>query len=81
VTTSENPIDLLNSARHQPSASGVRIARCVHNSGSKKTAQDSLKAIDAKYNTQITAILTPEQAKSWKRMQKDWKDDLSRPKS
>ena len=33
MTTSENPIDLLNSARHQPSASGVRIARCVHNSG------------------------------------------------
>ena len=48
---------------------------------SKKTAQDSLKAIDAKYNAQITAILTPEQAKSWKRMQKDWKNDVIVPKS
>jgi len=48
---------------------------------SKKTAQDSLKAIDAKYNAQITAILTPEQAKTWKRMQKDWKNDVIVPKS
>src|SRR5215471_14304496 len=36
---------------------------------SKKTAQDSLKALDAKYNAQIIAVLTPEQAKAWKRMQ------------
>jgi hypothetical protein len=50
-------------------------------SASKKTAQESLKAIDAKYNAQITAILTPEQAKSWKRMQKDWKNDFIVPKS
>jgi len=50
-------------------------------SASKKSAQDSLKAIDAKYNGQITTILTPEQAKAWKRMQKDWKDDLIVPKS
>ena len=48
---------------------------------SKKTAQESLKAIDAKYNAQITAILTPEQARAWKRMQKDWKDDFVVPKS
>ena len=48
---------------------------------SKKTAQDSLKALDAKYNAQITAILTPEQARAWKRMQKDWKNDLIVPKS
>jgi len=50
-------------------------------SASKKTAQDSLKAIETKYNSQITAILTPEQAKTWRRMQKDWKTDLSVPKS
>ena len=50
-------------------------------SASKKTAQESLKAIDAKYNAQITAILTPEQAKAWKRMQKDWKNDVIVPKS
>ena len=48
---------------------------------SKKTAQESLKALDAKYNAQITAILTPEQARAWKRMQKDWKNDLIVPKS
>ena len=43
---------------------------------SKKEAMDSLKAIDTKYNGRINAILTPEQAKAWKRMQKGWKDDL-----
>jgi hypothetical protein len=48
---------------------------------SKKTAKDSLKAIHDKYNAQIAAILTPEQTKAWKRMQKDWKDDLTVPKS
>ena len=48
---------------------------------SKKTAKESLKAIDAKYNDQINAILTPEQARTWKHMQKDWKDDLIVPKS
>jgi hypothetical protein len=48
---------------------------------SKKKAKESLKAIHDKYNAQISAILTPEQAKAWKRMQKDWKDDLSVPKS
>ena len=53
----------------------------LNKNASKKTAQDSLKAIDAKYNAQITAILTPEQAKSWKRMQKDWKSDFIVPKS
>jgi Spy/CpxP family protein refolding chaperone len=47
----------------------------------KKTAKDSLKAIHDKYNAQIAAILSPEQAKAWKRMQKDWKDDLIMPKS
>ena len=50
-------------------------------SGSKKTAQESLKAIDAKYNGEIAPILTPEQSKAWKRMQREWKDDISVPKS
>ena len=48
---------------------------------SKKNAKDSLKAIHDKYNAQIAAILTPEQAKAWKRLQKDWKDDFVLPKS
>ena len=48
---------------------------------SKKTAKDSLKAIHDKYNAKINTILTPEQAKAWKRIQKDWKDDVSMPKS
>jgi hypothetical protein len=48
---------------------------------SKKNAKDSLKAIHDKYNAQISTILTPEQAKAWKRLQKDWKDDLIVPKS
>jgi hypothetical protein len=48
---------------------------------SKKSAKESLKAIHDKYNAKINTILTPEQAKTWKRMQKDWKDDLSMPKS
>ena len=48
---------------------------------SKKEAKESLKAIHDKYNGQISAILTPEQAKDWKRMQKDWKDDLIVPKA
>jgi Spy/CpxP family protein refolding chaperone len=48
---------------------------------SKKTAKDSLKTIHVKYDAQIGTILTPEQAKAWKRLQKDWKDDLVMPKS
>ena len=48
---------------------------------SKKDAKESLKAIHDKYNAQISTILTPEQAKAWKRMQKDWKDDLIVPKA
>ena len=48
---------------------------------SKKTAKDSLKTIHVKYDAQISTILTPEQAKTWKRMQKDWKDDRIMPKS
>ena len=47
---------------------------------SKKDAKESLKAIHSKYNAKINTILTPEQAKAWKRMQKDWKDDLTLPK-
>ena len=47
----------------------------------KKNAKASLRAIHDKYNAQINSILTPEQAKLWKRMQKDWKDDLIVPKS
>ncbi len=48
---------------------------------SRKKAKESLKAIDDKYDAQINTILTPEQAKEWKRMRKDWKDDHSVPKS
>ena len=48
---------------------------------SRKTAKESLKAIHDKYNAQIAAFLTTEQAKAWKRMQKDWKDDIIVPKS
>jgi hypothetical protein len=48
---------------------------------SKKSAKDSLKAIHDKYNAKISTILTPDQAKAWKRMQKDWKDDRFMPKS
>ena len=47
---------------------------------SRKDAKESLKAIHDKYNAKINTILTPEQAKVWKRMQKDWKDDLILPK-
>ena len=47
----------------------------------KKTAKDSLKAICDKYNARIAAVLTPQQSKSWKHMQRDWKDDVSMPKS
>jgi hypothetical protein len=47
----------------------------------KKTAKDSLKTIHLKYDAQISTILTPEQVKEWKRMQKEWKNDLSMPKS
>src|SRR5437763_5705735 len=39
---------------------------------SKKEAKESLKAIQDKSNAKISAILTPEQSKAWKRMQKDW---------
>ena len=48
---------------------------------SKKDAKESLKAIHDKYNAQVNTILTPEQAKAWKRMQKDWKNDVSMPKT
>jgi len=48
---------------------------------SRKTAKESLKTIDDKYNAQINAILTAEQAKEWKRLQKGWKDDFVVPKS
>jgi hypothetical protein len=47
----------------------------------KKDARESLKAINDKYNSRINAILTPEQAKAWKRAQKDWKNDFTLPKS
>jgi hypothetical protein len=47
----------------------------------RKTTKESLKAIQDKYNAQISTILTPEQSKGWKRLQKDWKDDLTMPKS
>lgn len=47
----------------------------------KKTAKDSLKTIQDKYNAKINAALTPEQSKTWKRMQRDWKADFTMPKS
>ena len=47
---------------------------------STKEARESLKAHVGKYNGQISAILNPEQAKAWKRLQKDWKDDLVLPR-
>jgi hypothetical protein len=50
-------------------------------STTRKSTKESLKAIQDKYNAQISTILTPEQSKAWKRLQKDWKDDLSMPKS
>jgi hypothetical protein len=50
-------------------------------STAKKTAKDSLKSINDKYNAKILAILTPDQTKEWKRMQKDWKDEASLPKA
>jgi hypothetical protein len=46
-------------------------------SAAKRTAKDSLKAIHDKYNAKIIVNLTSDQSKEWKRMQKDWKDDLS----
>jgi hypothetical protein len=46
-----------------------------------KSAKESLKTIHDKYNGQISTILNPEQAKAWKRLQKDWRDDLIVPKS
>ena len=46
-----------------------------------KNAKESLKTIHDKYNAQISTILNPEQAKAWKRLQKDWKDDLIVPKT
>ncbi len=50
-------------------------------STAKKDAKESLKAIRDKYDSRINTILTPEQVKAWKRMQRDWKDDLILPKS
>ena len=50
-------------------------------STAKKTAKDSLKAIHDKYNAKIVAILNPDQSKEWKRMQRDWKDDIAMPKA
>lgn len=47
----------------------------------KKDAKDSLKGIRDKYISRMNTILTPEQAKTWKRRQKDWKDDFILPKS
>lgn len=58
------------------------VYRASDKSGaSKKTAKDSLKVIHDKYNAKIIAILTPDQSKEWKRMQRDWRDELSLPKS
>src|SRR5581483_11975734 len=41
-------------------------------SAAKKTAKDSLKSIHDKFDAKITAVLTPDQSKEWKRLQKDW---------
>ena len=48
---------------------------------SKKSAKESLRAIQDKYNGKISTILTPDQVKAWKRMQRDWKNDVSMPKT
>jgi len=50
-------------------------------SAAKKTAKDSLKSIHDKFDAKITAVLTPDQSKEWKRLQKDWKGDFNMPKS
>jgi hypothetical protein len=52
----------------------------VKSDTTKKDAKESLRSINDKYNAQITTILTPEQVKLWRRMLKDWKDDLTVPK-
>jgi hypothetical protein len=58
------------------------VYRASDKSGTaKKDAKESLKAIRDKYYNRINTILTPEQTKAWKRMQKDWKDDFVLPKS
>jgi hypothetical protein len=58
------------------------VYRASDKSGAaRKTAKDSLKAINDKYNAEIIAILSQDQLKEWKRMQKEWKGDLSMPKS
>ncbi len=43
----------------------------------KQEAVESLKAINSKYDKQITSLLNPDQAKKYKSMMKGWKDDLS----
>lgn len=43
----------------------------------KQEAVASLKAINSKYDKQITSLLNPDQAKKYKNMTKDWKSDLS----
>ncbi len=43
----------------------------------KQEAVESLKAINSKYDKQITSLLNPDQAKKYKSMTKGWKDDLS----
>jgi hypothetical protein len=44
---------------------------------SKKEAGNELKAINSKYDDQITSSLNPDQAKKFKSMSKGWKNDLS----
>jgi len=43
----------------------------------KQEAVESLKAISARYDKQIKALLNPDQAKKYKSVTKAWKDDLS----
>jgi hypothetical protein len=43
----------------------------------RREAVESLKAIDSKYDKQITSFLSPDQAKSYKNLMKGWKSDLS----
>ena len=50
-------------------------------SAPKKTAKDSIKSVNDKYHAKIVAVLNPEQAKDWKRLQHDWRADVSIPKS
>jgi len=43
----------------------------------RQEAAESLRAINSKYDKQITSFLNPDQAKKYKSLIRDWKSDLS----